>query len=286
MKLLVTNLESSIFIPGANNTFVSIVDTDDGSCTNVIAGGALSKNNYFGMCFINNLLYISKDSSLVVYDINFNLIDTKQIPFPAGEIHQITAYNNKVFLTNTKYDSIIIFDLSSNTFSEFKIINSDSDTKHVNSIFFENDFIYVCCHNRGLSEVMKYDMNWNLQEILQAGLHSHNIWNMDNKLWTLSSGREELFCISDKQKKKIVIPNGRTGFFRGIVQANNKLYFGSSIDKKSMRNSEGVLYELETSTVCGIGILNPTTYVVERFINLPSKTYILEMVALPPNFGV
>lgn len=282
MKLLVTTLEADQTLLNVSNSVVTLFETADGSHSDVISTAGLVKGNLFGMCFANNSIYISRDGGINIYDLSYNFIRTIPIPMPSGEIHQIALFNNKIYLTNTKYDSIIVMDLADSSFSEFKIINSNTDTKHVNSIFFENNLIYVCCHNKGLSEIMCYDLNWKLQNMSQGGNSSHGIWRMNGKLWSISSVTNSLHNITDNEQIEIILPTGRTGFFRGVVLSGNQLIFGSSLFRKRMATSvPNVFQDINTDSFCGIVMLNTETYQVEQVFNLPNKTSVLEIVILP-----
>jgi hypothetical protein len=181
---------------------------------------------FFGACFIDDKLYVSLLSSLFIYDANYKLIKSIPTPVEMDYTHQMTAHGDSVYITDPMRDVITIFNTATENWSEFKVTESGTNTCHVNSVFFDDDLMYVMCHNRGPSDIRVYK-DFTLINTIKAGTISHSIWKMRGDIWYCDSGNDSICTIDGKQR--VTIP--QRGFVRGAAVIGDKVIIGSSVKK-------------------------------------------------------
>lgn len=128
------------------------------------------------LCFDRNLVFSSK-------------IQSSQ--FPLRDIHDISWSNNCLWITCSYENMIAIWD-GSRWEKWYPVGVSDSkpfDKNHFNTIFFEDDWVWLVAHNKGASEMLKFNFeSKKLESRLCLGQQAHNLWRENGHLYTCSSG--------------------------------------------------------------------------------------------------
>ena len=190
-------------------------------------------------------LPLLKKGRLVSIDDNGN-IETLLKDLSHG-CHQIDCKDNYLYVTDTYNNSIIKIDsLNMNIVGRYYPIGPNygdrslSNYGHINSIFFNDDHIYILCHNETMktskrSEVLKCDGNLNvLQRVeFQAG-NAHNVVLYKGDL-----------VICDSKGKRLVTEDGSTqfkfeNFTRGLSITDKYIVVGESeYAKREERHAKG-----------------------------------------------
>jgi hypothetical protein len=260
--------------------YLSEYDVQTGVFTDKLA---LTDRVAFGACFTGGKLYIGKNQGIEVYNSSYSLVESLVIPpeIQARNLHQMVEHNGKIYITNTPYDSIIILDLATKTFTEFKVTNSGSNTKNVNSIYFKDDLMYIMCHNKGPSEIRVYNSSMQLQNtIANTGVMSHNIWEMNGDMWYCNSMEQKIQSVGGLYKV-IDMPT----LIRGQSIADGKLILGNT----TLRNN--ILFPFKFSTqdgyveFVGLSILDASTLEVISSMPIADRTGVTEIVNIPSGWN-
>jgi len=190
--------------------------TSDDTYLYVVSHSKMAKYNLEDLTYAGLLdipLYLNTHQILYVKDM---MITCNSSNDTLG-FHYIGNPNNTV---ETKY-----FDISTQQWSEHCKIVGDCnvcDKLHVNSLFYKDNELYFCCHNKGEKNSDFYVMTLDNRDVThykECGYECHNII-VDDDFYTLSSGTQELY-INDS---RITITD--QGFLRGLSKHDNKLYIG------------------------------------------------------------
>lgn len=192
---------------------------------------------YYGVTTDGNNIYIAarnrgvsslspKDKeigSILVFNKYFEHIDTlKPDSFELKDLHQIKYYDGKLYATCTHDNLIAIYE--NNSWSKwYPNENRDIDVNHFNSIYINNDSLYLLAHNFANSQIMEYDIKtYKLKNTISLGIQAHNI-HLDKNIFMTLSSKESKLLFSDG---KIIQSEG---FIRGFAKdVNNTSYIGSS----------------------------------------------------------
>lgn len=153
-----------------------------------------------------------------------------------AELHQIDSIKDCLTFPHTGYNQILNIPFSEIQGAkeplEIKDCNSTelnlNEHSHLNSIFYNNNSMYVIAHNytmktNKMSDLIKYDLRTKQQEVMRLEAHSaHNI-HIDNE-------NNLLYC--DSNNKKLVKNNKvlfeRDKLFRGLLITDNNIFLGGS----------------------------------------------------------
>lgn len=183
-----------------------------------------SQNIYIGARkrMVSSLDPMENESGVIYkFDKNFALIEALQPEdFPLRDIHQIKFYKDKLYVT-CSFDNMIAVYFNGVWKKWYPAKEKNKDVNHFNSIYTQDNFIYLLAHNFGASEILKFDLDLNFIEKISLGKQSHNIDIIDSTIMTLSSKESKvLFANNDEIKSK--------GFIRGFAKTNSHYYIGSS----------------------------------------------------------
>jgi hypothetical protein len=220
-----------------------------------------------GMSFIEDKFYCLVGSTLNVCDSNYKVVESHDTSLLKQSPHQMVAHVDKLYIANTAGDSIVIFDTKTKEWDEIKITGSGADTKHVNSIHFENDVMFVMCHNRGPSEIIVLGQDRKLIDKIPAGEMSHNIFKLNGGFWFLNSKNDSVDHINGKGLK---IPGN--GFLRGVALFDKFFVVASTKRKGSLDPS-----------FSGLTIVNNNFKVVEQ---IPIDCFFIGDILKIPSEGV
>lgn len=172
-------------------------------------------------------------------------------------IHQIDFVNNKLFVANTYNNSVDIYQYDYNLNSLHKIDDiypngrlvkgrRSENYSHLNSIFLENEMLYILFHNETSksnkpSDIFVYDLKKSkvVQTIKTDSGNAHNILIYENNLFHLDSMGKQI-KVNNLSYLKL------DKFLRGLSVSTNFITVGGSdYAKREDRNSaKGCIYFL------------------------------------------
>jgi len=158
---------------GESHGGVYIIDMQAGAFDQVIDWNEASINwegrgadrGLRGIAFHRNHVYLAASDEVFVYDQQFNLLESFRNSY-LKHTHEIFIADDKLFLTSTGFDSVLVFNLATKTFDRgyclrlnptdqrlyFNVFdpNNESgpqwgDTIHLNSVYYDKGRLYVGC---------------------------------------------------------------------------------------------------------------------------------------------
>lgn len=184
-----------------------------------------------------------------------------ELKFP----HHVVVNNNILYIADTGHDRVIMYDFNSSQWSSLVIADGMGDGKHVNSLAFQNDLMYVMCHNRGPSEIQVFQGSQLIKTITDTGTMSHDMFWQNGELWYCDSGANGLASTSGKKLQL-------KGFTRGVFQAGGEVFVGVSVDR---RLDDSAPFD---DTVNGIYVIDGDTMTVKEFIKAPDNLISVNML--------
>lgn len=203
---------------------------------------------YFGIAEYQNKIIIGKRNgtdqinsyaSFLIYNKNLNIIDEIKPKFPIRDLHGILVLNDSLWVTST-FDNIVgIYNFKTTEWkcwlpntkkNEFKEIdellihqilnNNIRGDKHYNTIVYHNDCINLLAHNFGNSDIYSFKLkNLEFLKKISLGQKSHNIWYINDEVFTLSSGTGEIISSNNFHLNV-------GGFPRGYTKSKDRVYIG------------------------------------------------------------
>jgi hypothetical protein len=173
---------------------------------------------------------------ILVFDRSMYLQDIVAAPFPLRDMHEILWHEGSLWITCSFDDMVAIWTPAVDRWDVWHPLGSDPDDpfdkNHLNSLAMIDGAMCVIAHNRGPSELLRYDIpTRTLLSREPFGNQAHNIRTLrDGALMTASSGEGTL--ISTNGWKLDV-----GGFTRGILLGERENYVGvSEIAERSERD--------------------------------------------------
>jgi hypothetical protein len=233
---------------------------------------------YYSLCRWNNnwvavLSSLSADQPIVakvhILDSKFNVVLEQTLPDGVSNVHQSRLLNNILYITDTANDRIVMHDLvtgdnqilpltddhePSPGYLKRRVPNSP-DVRHVNSITFLGDFMYVVCHNFGKSYALKYNSAHEIVEKIEnIGRQCHDLWtDGDGRLWTCFSAEGLINTLDGNFRIQVgAFPRG------ALVVQGGKLLVGRSWNKYQSEHN--------VDSKPGVVIINGTS--IETFLDL------------------
>jgi hypothetical protein len=148
-------------------------------------------------------------------------------PFPMRDLHEILWRDEKLWVTCSFDNMIAVLDESSGRWESWYPFGPTPqppyDVNHLNSLAFDAGDLCVIAHNRGASELLRFDPSSRaLRSRTPFGLQSHNIRRTrEGALITCSSGDGTLVSL-DGWRLEV------GGFPRGIAIFDDETYVGIS----------------------------------------------------------
>jgi hypothetical protein len=113
------------------------------------------------------------------------------------------------------------------------------DVNHISSFWSENGRLYVVEHNRGPSRIVISDETFTVKDVIDIGIHAHNVVVCDNHLITCSSFESKII-IYDLVSRKIVKTKyfGDEWYPRGLAIDKENIWVGLTpcIKDRGVRN--------------------------------------------------
>jgi hypothetical protein len=173
---------------------------------------------------------------ILVFNRDFYVQDTLAAPFPLRDMHEILWHDGRLWITCSFDNMVAVYDCASMRWDPWYPLGTDPvnpfDRNHFNSLAVSEGSLLVIAHNRGPSELLRFDLRtMRLQERMPFGNQSHNIrTTRDGALMTASSGEGALISTNGWR-----LDVG--GFTRGIMLDKRENYVGiSEIAERSDRD--------------------------------------------------
>ena len=234
----------------------------------------------------NKIIIVSNDKIAVFDDCNFEYKENLNISLFINT-HQILVQDDILYTCNTSNDTIGIYELNHKkeyflnvknyTVSNKISIPNDAynlDTHHVNSLFYQDNKLFFCLHNKNkdLSEFAYLDLkDRKIVKIAKMGICCHNIEVVNNILYSLSTKTGQLLIcdLSNLHVRYVNLVDSNIVFLRGMKFYNNSLLIGVSnrhdIDYLSKNNCYILKYDIENSKISNFLQINDA-YIINDFI--------------------
>ena len=213
-----------------------LVDPASGEFTPIHRGNGL----YYGIANHDGRWYVaargrtpSSDSPgeeergrILVFDADWRLVEAILAPFPLRDMHEILAHDGRLWITCSYDNMIAILDLRRAQWERWYPLGETPsppyDLNHINSLAVSGDDMLVIAHNRGKSELLRFNQaSRHLLARSPFGIQSHNIREDDGRLITCSSGDGTLV---DAGEWRLEVG----GFPRGLLLSDRLRYVGIS----------------------------------------------------------
>jgi len=184
----------------------------------------LVPSDFFGITWNKECIFLSRFDSIICIDQNNEIKIYKDKTW--ADLHQIYCLEDKLYVCNTSLGTIEILQIVGENLKKTGIKKIEN-VAHLNSIYFKDDYFYLCDHNKqNPSYILKCNKNFDIIDKYEnIGFENHNICIMDDFLYTLSSKKGELVKINltDKKKEKINISFNDKSYAKGLAY-NNKYF--------------------------------------------------------------
>lgn len=196
---------------------------------------------YYGVCVKDNFVYVSarkknqylesidiEKNVILKFDMNLKFMQEIVPPCPIRDVHGIASDESSIYITSTYDNCIMVY--NNGQWESWNPLENNK-YRHYNSLFIDNDKIYILAHNRGESELFCFDkLSKSLISATKLGNHAHTIWKENNSMY-----------VCDSMNGRIVSNSGFNlitgGFPRGYVKLENIRLVGlSSIVQREERH--------------------------------------------------
>jgi hypothetical protein len=257
------------------------VDTESGAFKPLHRGAGL----YFGMASDAQVLYVAARGRMVssavspeaergrvlVFDRALCLADEIAAPFALRDMHEMLWHAGRLYITCSYDNMVAVADLASGNWDRWYPLGRPEeppcDVNHLNSLAMVDGTLAVVAHNKGPSEMLRYDLaSRALVERVPFGVQAHNIRrNRDGALFTCSSAEG---CLVGADGWRLATG----GFPRGVLLTEDEAFVGiSEIAERGER-------DLTTGRIAvydaGWGAL--------RSFELPGEGLVLDLFDWPP----
>lgn len=221
---------------------------------------------WYGITWSGSTLYAAPRVSSCVYalDNDFGIREFISVP-ELHDVHQIYYWQGTLYITNTAYNQIIGIDPErkqvriqcSNLFTKsgHKLVNGH---EHINSIWCDNRYFYICEHrygkppvrirlyNRTFTQMVDTIQIENMRQPHNGGIH--NVYVEDDILYTLSVEKLLRIDTSTKEIDMIDVRSDRkVGYLRGFARIPGYFILGESQmctrEKRTTGNSRVIILD-------------------------------------------
>lgn len=199
----------------------------------------------FGITSDDKYLYVASHNKLGMFDkTTYQFIDLVDVPLFVNT-HEIAICDGILYAANTANDTIGIHGLykrysmffNVNTFdvstkAEVPTNVSSHDSAHVNALCVSGENLYFSLHNAGkrTSQLGYFDISFEAKIVAEAGLCTHGVRVLNNKLYSLSTGTGEIVEVDLNTKEVALykVVNSAKTFLRGLDVLDGVITFGGS----------------------------------------------------------
>lgn len=216
---------------------------------------------YYGITWDNNYIYLGNRNYsyyntgiISVMNSDYKVID--QVPGTFPQIHQILYANEKLYITVTMHNSIAIFDGQGTVVKNWT--STIKDLNHINSIWFDGEYFWICYHNKVTSDKVFYSsqiikMDKELTSIIEFFEFSkdiHNVYMDGEWLYTCDSKSNKFCALNIHTKEQKFVDIGM--WLRGLAVTDDYIIVGGSIigkTDKERENGDAKVYLLNRDTL-------------------------------------
>lgn len=178
--------------------------------------------------------HIDEELMMVEARPPFSITSTIPLQPQVGYVHQIAAANGGVYVTNTKYNSLVFVGADGACRHKITFGNKHEDINHINSVYPCGNQIIVLLHNRGRSEsevcILRHDLRRGFQIRHRMRLwHTgcHNVFVDDTNLY-YNASKDQAFVVVDLKQQEIVHYLELPGHVKGMSLRGNTFLLGVS----------------------------------------------------------
>jgi len=185
------------------------------------------------------------DRQLMIYEgsKSFNLIGAIPLDARTGDIHQVAYANHGLYISNSRFNSLVYQHLEEDVRHEYFFENIAYDRNHVNSIYPRGDRMMIVLHNKGHREselaVLRHDLSkgFMLERSLSLWHFAcHNVFVDGHTLLYNASPVHSLIKV-DLKKKQVAGRISFEGHSKGLSVTRDHLVVGLSEDTFRDRRS-------------------------------------------------
>lgn len=159
------------------------------------------------------------------FNRDLSVLDVIKLPPDAGGVHQISCVDKEIYYACSRQDAYMIE--SGGTFEVWHpspdMDDHGKDTHHFNSIWADQEYLYLVGHNRGPSDIWIFErQSRRLMGKRRIGEWAHNVWSLDGQLAVCNSRMGRI----ETQSGEVLAETG--GFPRGVAVTDDRIYVGVS----------------------------------------------------------
>lgn len=202
----------------------------------------IAEGNYYGVTWNEKYIFASRnltDKPVSVVDVftkEFKKIETL-VMSELGGVHQIYFRDNLLYIANTNYDCIDIWNIKNKSVQTIDWIKSNKDTRHINSIWANDNYFYFIESGASPGKTDKkehftpivrvFNSDYSLAKSIEFPLtfQLHNIYIENDMIF--SCGRYGMITKKFQSQKYYNIRQ-KNGFLRGLAKTKNHFFIGES----------------------------------------------------------
>lgn len=212
----------------------------------------------FGISWRREHLFIANNRQLLVYDESLDFLHTHETPLHEN-VHQLCVHGERLWAVSPRTNSLIGVSLFHEASVEFDIFRQrigtyeprsskeSDDLKHVNSILWSGDSLFVSAHNFGPSFIMEFDVeSLSLRRIRRdIGGSIHGLAIDDGDLFWIDTEGNAVRSADGYHR-----PLHRHGFARGFAMTEDVFVVGISevTDRRARIDGDAFIHIVERST--------------------------------------
>lgn len=152
---------------------------------------------------------------ILVFNRRLEHLGSWEPPFALRDVHEIKWHRRHLWVT-CSHDNMLAVRTPDGRWQQWYPLGEPPgphrDVNHFNSLYLRGDSLWVLAHNRGPSEILRFDLaTRTLHERLPLGRQAHNLWRVGGRWHTCSSGDGTVVA-----EGGLCVPTG--GFPRGIAR--------------------------------------------------------------------
>jgi len=182
----------------------------------------------------------AQSGTILVFDPDLSRSGELRPPFPLRDLHQIYAFDGKLWVCATHDNMIAVYDLQGESWEPWYPFGEatdpeDTDRHHINSVWADGDEIFLVGHSGTAGCVHVFDRSSLAHRRTENfGTYAHNVWREGGALNVLSS--LEGYIAAEDGRRRPVSPGN---FVRGAVVTDRHLYIGVSQNVNRAERGKG-----------------------------------------------
>lgn len=171
---------------------------------------------------------------ILVFNRRLEQVGTWQAPFALRDMHEIKWHRNHLWVT-CSHDNMLAVRTPDGQWQQWYPLGEPEgearDINHFNSLCLDGDDLWLLAHNRGPSEILRFDLaSRALRQRAPLGRQAHNLWRLGGAWHTCSSADGAIVG-----EDGCSVPTG--GFPRGIARLPGGWAVGvSALAERSQRD--------------------------------------------------